>query len=71
VILCYRSLAAWVLGYPAAAISDSDQGLGDGRHIGQAASLMYALGLSSFTHTFCGNYATATALVDEVTALAD
>jgi hypothetical protein len=71
VILCYRSLATWVLGYPAAAISDSDQAVGDGRDIGQAASLMYALLLASFTHTFCGNYATATALVNEVTALAD
>ena len=71
VILCYRSLAAWVLGYPAAAISDSDQAVSDGRDIGQAGSLMYALLLASFTHTYCGNYATATALVDEVTALAD
>jgi predicted ATPase len=32
---------------------------------------MYALILASFTHIFCGNYATATALVNEVTALAD
>ena len=71
VIFCYRSLAAWVLGYPAAAISDSDQAVGDGRDIGQASSLMYALLLASFTHTFCGNYATGTALVNEVTALAD
>jgi predicted ATPase len=70
-ILCYRSLAAWVLGYPAAAISDSDQAVSDGRDIGQAGSLMYALTLASFTHTFCGNYATATALVNEVTAWAD
>ena len=71
VILCWRSLAAWVLGYPAAAISDSDQAVGDGRDIGQAASLMYALLLASRTHTFCGNYATATALVKEATAWAD
>jgi class 3 adenylate cyclase/predicted ATPase len=71
VILCYRSLTAWVLGYPAAAISDSDQGAGDGRDIGHVASLMYALLLASFTHTFCGNCATATALVNEVLALAD
>ena len=71
VILCWRSLAAWVLGYPAAAISDSDQAVGDGRDIGQAGSLMYVLLLASFTHTFCGNCATATALVNEVTALAD
>jgi predicted ATPase len=32
---------------------------------------MYALLLASFTNTFCGNCATATALVNEVTALAD
>ena len=44
-ILCYRSLAAWVLGYPAAAISDSDQAVSDARDIGQAGSLMYALTL--------------------------
>ena len=71
VILCYRSLAAWVLGYPAAAISDSDQAVSDARDIGQAGSLMYALTFASVTHTFCGNYATATALVNEVTAWAD
>ena len=70
-ILCYRSLAAWVLGYPGAAISNSDQAVSDARDIGQAGSLMYALLMSSFTHTFCGNYATATALVNEVTAWAD
>ena len=71
-ILCYRSLAAWVLGYPAAAISDSDQAVSDARDIGQAGSLMYALLLASFAHTSCGgNYATATTLVNEVTALAD
>ena len=71
VILCWRSLAAWVLGYPAAAISDSDQAVSDARDIGQAGSLMYALLLASYPHTFCGNYATATALLNEVTALAD
>ena len=71
-ILCYRSLVAWVLGYPAAAISDSDQAVSDARDIGQAGSLMYALTFSSLTHTLCGgNYATATALVNEGTAWAD
>jgi predicted ATPase len=71
-ILCYRSLAAWVLGYPAAAISDSDQAVSDARDIGQAGSLIYALACASATHTLCGgNYATATPLVNEVTAWAD
>ena len=46
-ILCYRSLAAWVLGYPAAAISDTDQAVSDARDIGQAGSLVYALFLAS------------------------
>jgi class 3 adenylate cyclase/predicted ATPase len=71
VMLCWRSLAAWALGYPAAAISDSEQAVGDARDIGQAGSLMYALLLPAFTHTFCGSYETATALVNEGTALAD
>jgi class 3 adenylate cyclase/predicted ATPase len=70
VILCYRSLAAWVLGHPAAAISDSDQAVSDARDIGQVGSLMYALLLASYPHTFCGNYETATALINEVSALA-
>ena len=48
-ILGWRSLAVWVLGYPAAAISDSEQAIGDGRNIGQAAPLMYALVLA-FIH---------------------
>ena len=68
-ILCWRSLAAWVLAYPEAAISDSEQAVCDARDIGQAGSLMYALLMSSFTHTFCGNYATATARVNEVALL--
>jgi class 3 adenylate cyclase/predicted ATPase len=71
VILCYRSFAAWVLGYPTAAISDSDRAVSDAREIGQASSL-YALILAALTHTCCGgNYAIATALVKEAIALAD
>ena len=60
-ILSYRSLALWLLGYPEAALADADQALKDAREIGQAATLMYALCLTSFTHFFCGNYATANA----------
>jgi predicted ATPase len=33
--------------------------------------LMYALNQTTFTHIFCGNYATANAQLDEVVALAD
>jgi len=66
-----RSLALWLLGHPDAAIADSERALKDAREIGQAGTLMYALVLPSFTHAFCGNYATARALSDELVALAD
>ena len=42
-ILCYRSLALWMLGYPEAALADADRALNDAREIGQAATLMFAL----------------------------
>src|SRR5262249_45236723 len=41
------------------------------REIGQAATLMVALGVTTSTHIFCGNYATANAQADELVALED
>ena len=70
-ILCYRSWALWLLGYPEAALADAEHALKDAREIGQAATLMYALAITSLTHILCGNYATANAQADEVVALAD
>jgi predicted ATPase len=70
-VLIFRSLALWVLGYPNAALADADHALKDAREIGQAASLMLALCVSSFTHIFCGNYAAANAQSDEVVPLAN
>jgi hypothetical protein len=70
-ILSWRSWALWLLGYPEVALADTDQALSDAREIGHAATLMFALFLASFTHIHCGNYATATALVDELVSLAD
>ena len=49
-ILSYRSWALWFLGYPEAALADADQAISDAREIGQAATLMYALGHTSFTY---------------------
>ena len=43
-ILSYRSLALWILGYPEAALADLNRAINDAREIGQAATLMYALG---------------------------
>jgi hypothetical protein len=38
-----------MLGYPEAGLSDADHALKDAREIGQAATLMYALFLTSMT----------------------
>jgi class 3 adenylate cyclase/predicted ATPase len=70
-ILCYRSFALWLLGYPEAAGRDVVQALKNAREIGHAATLMYTIGHAQLTHIYCGNYATANALADEVVALAD
>jgi predicted ATPase len=70
-ILSYRSLALWVLGYADAALADTDQALSDAREIGQAATLMYALGHAPLTLSERGDYTRASAVADEVVALAD
>ena len=46
-VLCYRSWALWMLGYPEAALADIDHALKNAREIGQAATLM---GVGSSTH---------------------
>ena len=70
-ILSFRSWALWLLGYPEAALADTNNALKDAREIGQAATLMFALLNGSFTHILCGNYAAANAEADELAALAD
>jgi class 3 adenylate cyclase/predicted ATPase len=69
-VLSFRSLASWLLGFPEAGLADSEQALSYAREIGQAATLMYALTVTSFIHTYCGDYAAATAQSEEVIALA-
>jgi predicted ATPase len=71
VTLSSRSMALWMLGYLEAALADAQHALKDAREIGQAATLMLALYQASFAVGFCGNYAAATALSDELVALAD
>jgi predicted ATPase len=58
-------------GYPDAALADADQALKDAREIGQATSLMFALGIPLAMLVQCGNYATATKHCDELIALAN
>ena len=70
-ILSFGSMALWVLGYPEAAVADADRAVSYARETGQAATLMYALGVTALTHVVCGNYATASAMLDELAALVD
>jgi predicted ATPase len=69
--LSFRSWAMWMLGYPQAGLSDADQAIQEAREIGQSASLMFAMVIGSFPMIFCGNYAKAKVVIDEVAALAD
>jgi predicted ATPase len=70
-VLSSRSWTLWALGYPNAALVDSDQALEDAREIGQAATMMHALAFAAWTHICCGNYAAAETLADEAIALAE
>jgi tetratricopeptide (TPR) repeat protein len=71
VILSWRALNLWVLGYPEAASADANYVIKDAREIGQAATLMFGLANTSYTHICCGNYAVANAQADELGRLAD
>jgi predicted ATPase len=70
-ILCWRSLALWLLGYPNAALADADHALKDARAIAHAGTLMYALYITTFALICCGSYAAATTQLYELRALAD
>ena len=70
-LLSYRSWALWLLGYPEAALTDTDDALKNAREMGQAATQMFALDFTTWLHVWRGNYAAANALLDEVIAVAD
>jgi class 3 adenylate cyclase/predicted ATPase len=69
--LSRRSAALWLLGYPEAALADTESALRKAREIGHAATLMYALSHGAFARYQCGNYASANAVLDELAALAE
>jgi predicted ATPase len=70
-VLSHRTWAMWVLGYPEAARTDLDRALNYAREIGQAATLLFALAVTTMIYIYCGNYAAAKAQADDVVALAD
>jgi class 3 adenylate cyclase/predicted ATPase len=69
--LSYRSITLWILGHPEAALADATEAVSDAREIGHAATLIYALTITSLCHALCGNYMAASAQLDEAVARAD
>ena len=70
-ILSFRSWSLWFLGYPEAALADTQQAIDHAREIGQASTLLMALCQTALTHIVCRNYAAATRQAHEAIALAD
>ena len=71
VILYWRTLAQWLLGYPDAARADADRALCNSREIGHAATLAWTLTVTALTQICCGNAVAAKAQADEAVALAE
>jgi len=69
--LCWRAMAVWILGYPEAALADVEHALTDAREIGHAATSMFALAHTSLALIHSGNHEPASALTNELIALAE
>ena len=69
--LAYLSLSSWFLGYPDAALAMINQALRDAREVGDATTLMYALGHAALIHTHAQKYEAAEAESAEDIALAN
>jgi predicted ATPase/class 3 adenylate cyclase len=69
--LTYLSLSSWFLGHADAALAEIDQAIRDARELGDATTLMYALGHAALIHTHAQKFETAEAEAAKVTALAN
>jgi predicted ATPase len=70
-ILSHRSFALWLLGFPHAALRDTDDALKNARDMGQAATLMFALAYAAIPYGLCGSRAAAAVYAQEVVTLAE
>jgi class 3 adenylate cyclase/predicted ATPase len=70
-VLSWRQLALWLLGYPEAALADTEHALREARKIGHAATLMLSLSVSNLTHLCRRDYAAVNAQANELISLAD
>jgi hypothetical protein len=55
VMLGFRSVALWLLGYPKAALADTDQALTLAREITPVGTLMHTLSWTIFVRILCGH----------------
>jgi predicted ATPase len=69
--LSYRSNGLWVLGWPDAALADTNNALKEARESGQATTLAFTLSHIARTLIFCGDYAAAMVRWRELSDLAD
>jgi predicted ATPase len=70
-ILSFRSIASWLLGYPEAALVDADRALNHAREIGHAARLMFGLAHTFTIHFLRGDYSAGNKMCQELLALAN
>jgi class 3 adenylate cyclase/predicted ATPase len=70
-ILSFRSITLWMLGYPEAALTDVDQVVKHAREMDHAASLIYALAVTSVPRLLIGNYSSVNAQTGEAIAIAE
>jgi predicted ATPase len=64
-------LALWLLGYPETALAEINHAINAARETAHAPTVMFALGMTSFTQICCRNYARAKAQIDECALLAN
>jgi predicted ATPase len=69
--LSWRSLALWMLGYPATALAEAAAAINAARETGHAPTLMFALGCPAATQICGRDYAAANAQIDQCVALAE
>ena len=64
-------MALWLLGYPETALAEISHAINAARETAHAPTVMFALGMTSFTQICCRNYARAKAQIDECALLAN
>ena len=71
VILGFRSVAVWSLGFPQAALLDADCALREARKNAHAGTLMHVLSWTSVVSIFRGDHSVAGSRIDELITLAN